>query len=174
MGEAKRRGTYEERVKQAKKEGRGWLTNGMEMSMAQFHYKSNTDDGVMFVLDHRIPAKLITGLIGAIHTTVKKLKSEIDRDDYSQFPGVNNRQEAFAWYKDQLKQHIPLFNQIVYGQPTHPKGIVEARYNFTDKKFANSVIVVAGNIWLLTQYGQIPNNEFNGTAFSYKPIKNVA
>ena len=174
MGQAKRRGTYQERVKQAKKAGRGWLTYGMEIFSAQFHYKSNTDDGVLFVLDHTIPAKTRTGLFDAIHTTVKKLKSEIDRDDYSQFPGVNNRQEAFAWYKGQLKQHIPLFNQKVYGQPTLPEGQVEAHYNFTDEKFSESLIVVAGNIWLLTEYGQIPNDEFNGTAFSYTPIENVA
>ncbi len=95
------------------------------------------------------------------------MRDEIDRDDYSKFEGVSNRDEAFKYYIDQLKHFIPIYNMAVWGQPKHPDGYKSARYDFSNESFIQSMIVIATNIWLLTLYKQIPNDQYNGTSFGF-------
>lgn len=160
MGQAKRRGSYEDRVKQA-------APRAMKLSMAQYHYRSDSDDGVLLCLMPETPQKIKETFAESVSIAVREMKREIDQADYSRFNGVTTREQALDWYVQQLKHHIPVYNQLVWGQPTHPETETTMRQDWGDSKFLESAIVIATNITILTMFKKIPNDNFNGTSFAH-------
>jgi len=160
MGQAKQRGTFEDRLKQA-------VPRAMHLIMAQYHYRSDSDDGVLFCLMPETPQNLKDTFSESVSMAVQGMKREIDQDDYSHFTGVSRSDQALDWYIGQLKHTIPIFNQLVWGQPTHPAGQSRMQQNWSNEKFVESAVIIATNITLLTIFKKIPNDHFNGASFMH-------
>ena len=160
MGQAKNRGTYEDRVKKA-------APRAMKLRMAQYHYRSDSDDGVLLCMMPETPQMIKDTFAESVAKAVAEMKREINQDDYSRFTGVSNRDQALDWYLGQLKQAIPIYNQLVWGQPTHPAVESSMNQNWSNREFLESAVVIATNITLLTMFNKIPNDNFNGTSFMH-------
>jgi hypothetical protein len=120
-------------------------------------YKDLDDDGVSIQFSVMQEANLRKGFTKMMYTNIE---SCVD--------GIRKEIAEGTWTVDgvweQLREAIVCFNFKHFGTNTRPKN---SEYVLDVLGSMDEIIVIMGNIWYLTEVGQIQNDNYNGMNFVY-------
>ena len=126
-----------------------------EVLMFGAYYKDLDDDGVaiQFTIDNEAKP----GMTNLLYKTLGKVKDEGLKEIRQ---GTWTIPEVWT----QLKDSIYNFNIECFGSPVRPQ---KTDYTIDVLKCMPEIIVIMGNIWMLTELGEIKNDNYNGMLFAY-------
>lgn len=119
------------------------------------YYKDLDDDGVAIQFSTYNEAK--PGLTNMLYKNLFQVKNEGLKEVRQ---GTWTIPEVWA----QLKDSIYNFNIKCFGSPVRPQ---QTDYNINLAECMPEIIVIMGNIWMLTELGEIKNDNYNGMNFAY-------
>lgn len=131
------------------------------------YYKDLDDDGVSIHLSPTfgIPKDFVSLIYTKVSECVKIEEAELAKGNYDYFNGATNREEAIANVWGQLKECIHNFNIEVFKTSVRPKmSKYQARIT---EDFITYAMPIMTNIWHLQNWGEIPNDNYNGMTFTY-------
>ena len=153
MGQAKVR---KQEIAKLKADGsKSSLFANKQIAMFGAFYRDDQDDGVSIAFStHKDPKPGYTKFLYNALTEVKdSMLAEVKA-------GVIDTD----WIWDQLHYSIVNYNLKAFGTSVRP-GKCEIQVNVLD--IMEEIIVIMGNIWVLTELGEIHNDTFNGMMFAY-------
>ena len=156
MGQAKQRKAEILALKQqGPKKSTDYFTKPRKLMSFGAFFKDDCDDGVSIYFHTFKDPK--PGFTKMIHEATDMCRREMIRE-YRE--GVITLKDIW----DQLHACIHNFNIKCFGTSVRPQ---RANYNIDVIKCMEEIIVIVGNIWVLTELGQIKNDNFNGMSFAY-------
>ena len=131
------------------------LFDNKQIAMFGAFYHDDQDDGVSLVFSvHNDPKPGYTKFLYQNLTEVKNsMLAEVKA-------GVIDTE----WIWDQLRYSIANYNLKAFGTAIRP-GKCKVEVNVLN--VMEEIIVIMGNIWVLTELGEIQNDTFNGMMFAY-------
>jgi len=148
MGQAKQRKAEIMALKAAGIPSKGILVFGA-------YYKDDADDGVSVEFATFKDPK--PGFTKFFYNTMKKCV-DAERKEYE--AGRLTKEEVWS----QLKEAIVEFNIKSFGSPVRPQ---RHHYQIDLMKCLEEINIIMTDIWLLTEIGEIQNDNFNGMNFAY-------
>ena len=149
------------RAKQSK------VDNPSELVAFGGFYRDNLDDGFNIVI-----YKSDEPAAGFLDYMSKVIKDMSDREISLINQGKTidsistNRQETINNIKQQLKDVIINFNQLVFNSPTRPL-TAKCQIDLTNPDIMQCVIVALNDIYVLQALGEIANDNYNGMYYMY-------
>lgn len=102
---------------------------------------------------------------------IKLVKAELAQlrsGNFDYFDGSVNEEDAIESLWKQTKDVIHDFNIYAFGTPVRPDRSTGLKVNLSNRDIIRAVTMLMGNIALLTELGEIKNDEYNGMLFMYE------
>lgn len=131
-------------------------------------YKDDEDCGWSFNFDRKEIGARTFQFMYDLHT--KMVAAELGRfkaGDWAYF-NADSKEEAIELIQEQTEYAIHDFNVAAFGTPVRPDRSTGLSVNLNNHAILNGINVLMGNIALLTELGEIKNDEYNGMLFMYE------
>jgi hypothetical protein len=119
-------------------------------------YKDDQDDGVSMAFNTLQDPK--PGFTKFLYDNLIVVKNDMMAE-------VKSGEISVDWIWDQLKEAIDAFNIRAFGSAVRPQ---KSMREVDIAPVMDLIIVIMGNIWILTELGEIQNDDFNGMMFAYQ------
>lgn len=140
--------------------------NNSKIEQFGFYYKDNKEDGFSFNFGelYGMDRKEIDFLYQSYKDCTKAGLAELKKANHGCF-NTATRAEAIQLIKDDLAQAIESFNKLAFGSAKRPMNV---DYHIVPKgDLTEALLVCCSNIWMLTELGEIKNDNYNGLNFMY-------
>lgn len=167
MGQAKNRGSYEDRVANAKTKKK------VKARMVGAFYKENTDQGFGMHISNQTFDQEVVDLLCEAVEEAKPAYAEWLIDDHL------TKEELAALLLEQIENDLcPTLNLFFYGTKLHPTtGLRTKEIDFfrkEDRDAFSLLSVFFMNVSWLTENGFLENDNFNGMLYAYEMSNEAA